>query len=137
MLRQSLVRSVVLVTLIGASFACGNAPTPTTSPSTVLIQTAPEETPASCMAALLQGRLVLSPAGSIEVVDPGGALRSVIWPPGYSARRNGSIAIIDEHGDVVAHVGDTIEAGGGHVGPAESWKICPGTIVAKDGAALP
>ena len=42
-----------------------------------------------------------------------------LWPPGYKVRTN-PIQLIGPDGEVVANEGDTIESGGGFVGPAPS-----------------
>jgi hypothetical protein len=76
-----------------------------------------------CDMALLAGTLVEDPRSGLGVEDVTGTVTPVLWPFGYSARPDlGGIALVDANGAVIAHVGETIELGGG-LG-REFWVAC-------------
>ena len=67
-----------------------------------------------CEMALLTGTLVEEPRSGLGVDDGSELLTAVVWPFGYTARDDvGRVALVDETGRVVAHVGDEIMLGGG------------------------
>jgi hypothetical protein len=123
---RSLFLLVLVAILLGLG-ACSNNP--------VLLETIPGGTPGPCMAAVIEGKLVVTPSNAVGLLEPNGTGRGLIWPAGYAGQQNGSIAIVDEKGNVVARVGDTVELGGGEVGPNDAWEVCPGTVVVKETGA--
>lgn len=66
--------------------------------------------------ALVQGEVTVVEEGGVRCVGitTGGELNSALWPPGFALKRD-PLRIIDNTGRVVAHDGDTLEIGGGHV----------------------
>jgi hypothetical protein len=104
----------------------------TVAPGLVALKTQP---PGSiCLQALTVGPLVADPASGVALGSPAGPHLTLIWPAGWTDRAdNGSIAILDANGTVVAHVGDTVSMGGG--GP-DPWFVCPPvTVVGPSPAA--
>jgi len=80
---------------------------------TVSLRTAQEPAQA-CLLALRTGTLVEDPRSGLGVRAVTGEVTPVTWPFGYSTRLDfGGLALVDENGAVVAHVGDTVELGGG------------------------
>ena len=95
-----------------AVVAC--AANPTLPPGAIALRTQPVETPDACPAALISGTLVRHAQSGMGIRDPAGQVRQVIWPRGYFARDDGgSLAVIDQSGNVVAHEGDLVGIGGG------------------------
>lgn len=93
----------------------------------VSIRTAPAAAQA-CDEALATGKLVKTAQSGLAIVDPIGAVTEVLWPFGYSARREGGrVALLDQTGTVVAHEGDTITMSGG-MGANNRWAACAGTV---------
>ena len=121
-------RAVVLLAIAVAIVACQN--------TRVVIDTAspPNGTPGPCMAALTDGKLVVTPENTVGLLEPNGDGRALIWPAGYSSRQNGGVSSLDETGAVVAHVGDTVEIGGGEATPSGAWLVCPGQVVVREAA---
>jgi hypothetical protein len=79
----------------------------------VSLRTAPAPAEA-CLLALRIGTLVEDPRSGLGIKDVTGEVTPVTWPFGYSTRPDfGGLALVDERGAVVAHVGDTVELGGG------------------------
>ena len=73
--------------------------------------------------ALLSGTLVSEPRSGLGIDDGSELLTAVIWPFGYTARDDvGRVALVDETGRVVAHVGDEIMLGGGF--GVDAWHAC-------------
>jgi hypothetical protein len=67
------------------------------------------------MLAELKGELVLE-NGCLRVIDENNTSWLLIWPYGFSLRVDGEeLQIINDKGQVVAHVGDYIYFGGGEV----------------------
>ena len=65
------------------------------------------------MLAELQGKLVLE-NGCLRIIDDYNTSYLIIWPYGFSLRRDGEeIQIINDRGQIVAHVGDYIYVSGG------------------------
>lgn len=93
----------------------------------VQLRTAPAAVSA-CDDALGSGRLVALAASGLGLADATGATIPVLWPFGYSARREpAGIAVLDETGKVVAHEGDFIQAGGGF-GNDGAFAVCAGSV---------
>lgn len=81
----------------------------------------------ACMDALAGGALVASPTTGLGIGSAGHVI-DVLWPFGYSARREVSgIVLLDAKGVPVAHEGDLIQMGGG-LGRDDVWEACPGSI---------
>lgn len=118
-----------------ALLACGS-PSETTNGFRVPTQRGvPGSTPTSCMAALIEGELVENETWGLILRDPSGIERVVVWPSGYSGRRNGRVALLDENGVVVAHAGDRVHLEGGE-DQAHAWIVCADrrpTVIASDG----
>jgi hypothetical protein len=58
--------------------------------------------------------------------------RKVLWPHGYTARREaGGLVLYDAGGSVVAREGDVVSIGGGETGSDGPWLAC-GDITAMD-----
>jgi type IV pilus biogenesis protein CpaD/CtpE len=65
-----------------------------------------------CEAARIGGVLVADPAYGLAFKSDGGT-RGVVWPSGYSARREQDVVVlIDPSGRIVAREGDTIVSAG-------------------------
>jgi hypothetical protein len=94
----------------------------------VQLRTAPA--PANgCDLALVEGRLVADARSGLALAaDETGASIEIIWPFGYSARRDPvELALIDERGAVVAREGDRINVGGGS-GADDAFVACAGSV---------
>lgn len=85
-----------------------------------------ENAGAACMeAALLPSILSRDDVAGLGLISPGGTLIHPFWPHGWSARADGTaISLLDEHGAVIAHVGDLVTMGGG-LGNDDDWYVCP------------
>jgi hypothetical protein len=71
-----------------------------------------EPRPLVCPAARIGGTLVADPRFELGFAGNGYEY-GVVWPHGYSARReHGVVVLIDAAGDVVAREGDRMVAGG-------------------------
>jgi hypothetical protein len=82
----------------------------------------------ACDEALLTGRLVGSAASGLAIADADGKITEMLWPFGYSARRDVSgIALIDDKGRLVAREGEMVHMAGG-LGANDVWGACPGTV---------
>lgn len=82
----------------------------------IAVPTAPPSD--ACLDALVGGRLVESERWAIALQDTTGQVSKVLWPNGFRGVRDGArLALVDQDGRVVAHVGDTISSGGGFIGP--------------------
>lgn len=108
-------RRLVVILAIGASAlvaGCGSILPPT-------VIAIPTNGPTvTCPLAEVFGRLVRSDQWGIAFGDDAGRVRKVIWPNGYHGVNDGDrVALVDGSGQIVAHVGDTIHAAGGAVGP--------------------
>lgn len=95
-----------LAVLIVVIAGCAPAPI-----GPVTIQTQPPRT--VCEAARVGGVLVADPAYGLAFKSDG-ATRGVVWPNGYSARRekDGVVVLIDPSGRTVAREGDAILSAG-------------------------
>ena len=118
-----------------AMLACGS-PSETTHGFQVPTQPgSPGSTPTSCMAALMEGELVENETWGLILRDSSGMDRVVVWPSGYSGRRNGRVALLDQNGVVVAHAGDRLRLEGGE-DQAHAWIVCSDRrpiVIAGDG----
>lgn len=73
--------------------------------------------------ASMTGTLVEDPRSGLGVEDTTGVVTPVVWPFGYGTRMDfGGTALIDSSGTVVAHVGETIQLGGGP--GRDFWVAC-------------
>ena len=87
-------------------------------PSVVGVPTSAPNVLGVCMDALISGQLVANERWGIALSASNGHVTKVLWPFGFHGVYDGNIlALVDEHGQLVAHVGDSIQGGGGSVGP--------------------
>jgi len=81
-----------------------------------------------CDEALGSGRLVASAQSGLALADGSGRITPILWPFGYTARRDASgIALIGHKGEVLAKEGDFVEAAGG-TGADGFFAVCDGTV---------
>ncbi len=116
---MTLLQRIVALALLGVVLAgCGS----------IALRTAPAPVQ-GCDDALASGRLVTTAASGLAIADNTGSVIEVLWPHGYSARREiaGGIALLDETGKVLGHEGDSISMGGG-LGANNLWGACAGSI---------
>jgi hypothetical protein len=114
------MRHRLLVSLIAIAAFVAACSTP------VALRTAPVKTEA-CDEALLVGELVQSAQSGLAVRNAD-VVTEIVWPFGYTATQEANgIALRDDTGKVVAHVGQRVTMGGG--GGADGlWHPCAGTI---------
>jgi hypothetical protein len=99
------MRMRVLVLLAAALVGCAAIPD-----GAVVLQTHPVFP--VCQAARVGGTLVADPTYGLAFKN-GGKVQGVVWPHGYSARReSGVVFLIDPSGRTVAREGDRIESAG-------------------------
>ena len=93
------------------------------------LRTAPAPAQA-CMDALIGGTLVRHAPSGLGIAGDDGPATTVEWPFGYAARdEGGRIALLDDHGRVVAREGDEVMVGGGF--GTDVWHACgPVTVPA-------
>jgi len=92
----------------------------------------PAGTPAACPEALIEGTLVADERWGMALAGTDGLRRKVLWPHGYTARREaGGLVLYDVGGSVVAREGDVVSIGGGETGSDGPWLAC-GDITAMD-----
>jgi hypothetical protein len=105
-LQTTLVAAILLVALGAASASCS----------------------ASCPTALVSG--VLTASGTdLLLTDDTGAPIDVVWPDGYSVRRDGdALALVNRFGFVMAREDDRIDMGGG-VGTDDLFHGCNDIVV--------
>jgi len=76
-----------------------------------------KDVPQELMLALLPGTLVVDKDGYLRVNVTKDLQALAIWPYGYSLKIEGEeFQIINDKGQIVAKVGDTVKLGGGFVG---------------------
>lgn len=77
------------------------------------------------MEALIQGRVAVTRDGCVHM-GSGKERVDVVWPADYTAsrERDGSVAIYDPHGVVVAKTGHVFEAGGGYQHADDKLMVC-------------
>ncbi len=87
----------------------------------------------------IRGTLRLSDDGCLHLQGRNEAALDVVWPAGWTARRTveGKAELLDEAGDVVAHTGQQINAGGAGGATFGRYLVCrvPGStgIAAVEG----
>ena len=109
------VRAVALAALIVAG--C--------SPASLRVAQQPAS---ACMDALAIGTLVASNKSGLALQAPDGTLSEMLWPFGYSARRDAmGLALLDNTGKVVAREGDDVQMGGGSDGNG-IFEVCAGSV---------
>ncbi len=129
------MRSLSIALLMGAWLVLGCRGTEApgqAEPTSIALRTqepVDSETPPGCPAALIEGELVADPTTGVAIHDPAGLIRAVIWPHGYSGRPGTPIAVVDEDGNVIARVGDTVRIGGGEITGDGAWMACGGVEV--------
>ncbi len=123
------VAPVVLALLVAG---CSFAAVPTPDPAGIAVPTQapqPAGTARACPASFIEGRLVADPRWGIALVDNDGTTREVIWPYGYSARRDvAHVVLLDATGSIVAQTGNLVHVDGGETGADGAWLAC-GAIV--------
>jgi len=125
---RRLASLALLMTLL---IGCGQ-PEVTPSPvATIPLATQPPVgtvTPEVCMAALLQGPLVLDARSGLAIAL-NGVVQRVRWPYGWTGRATTPVTLVNAQGNVVARVGDFLAVGGGAGGPGLGldgfWEACP------------
>ncbi|HEX9896902.1 MAG TPA: hypothetical protein VGA85_04475 [Dehalococcoidales bacterium] len=109
---------ILAVILIGMSACTDNSADKTQPESYFPVQ---KEAAEEVMQALLPGKLVIDDAGYLRVNVTNDFHPLIIWPYGYSLKIEGKETwIINDKGQAVARVGDTVILGGGEV-PA--WAV--------------
>jgi hypothetical protein len=80
-----------------------------------------------CEGVHLGGTLAGSPTDPrvAWVVDSKGRRHEVVWPPGFTARFDTKLAVLDASGKVVYRAGDTIDGGCVHGGADSPLLILP------------
>lgn len=112
----------ILFIILCTTFACkDNSTINSSSASSFPVQKAG----LSKMDSLMEGRLELDDNGCLRVDN-----YLIIWPYGFSLRTEGEdIQVIDEKGQVFAHVGDVIKIGGGEIPLEEAREFIEKSIV--------
>lgn len=114
---------MVMVALLAGCSSVAPTSGPTGTPSTTLVALKTQAPGLVCMEAITAGVLVADPTSSVALRSSSGVPTQMIWPAGWSDRLDaGAIAVVDDHGALVARVGDTVSMGGG--GP-DPWAVCP------------
>jgi hypothetical protein len=98
---------IVGCTAVGSSGACATAGCP------VPLRTQPTPHPDyACEASRIGGVLIGDDAYGLAIMGDGG-FKGVIWPNGYSARRDSDgIVLLDRSGKIVAREGDRVAMAG-------------------------
>src|SRR6476646_5204012 len=121
---RPILRGAILALWLPLVVACAAFSTP--PPGAIALRTQPQETPEACPAALISGTLVRHPESGIGIRDSAGRVLQVVWPRGYYARDDGgTLAVTDQSGNVVAHLGDNVGIGGGEMIEG-TWLGCGG-----------
>jgi hypothetical protein len=101
------VKTVALIVLSAALAGCA-----------VSLRTAPAPAPGAtdeCLLARISGVLAEDADSGLGLLGTTGAVRGVVWPFGFSARRELSgIVLFDRAGRIVGHEGDNIQMTGGY-----------------------
>jgi hypothetical protein len=117
-------------------------PSPSLSASLLPVPTAePWEgtTPGPCPPGLVEGEIVSHPEWGVAIASSmlDEPVTKVIWPHGFTGRVEGDrIALINENGTVVGHVGDSVQLGGGEANPGE-WNGCGLLLVQPSASPRP
>ena len=115
---MKMLQRMCALALLGATIAACTPVQLRTGPAAVNV----------CDDALGSGRLVANAQTGLAFVDATGATIPILWPFGYSARREGTgIVLVDETGKVIAHEGDFVQAGGG-TGNEGLFAVCAGSV---------
>lgn len=116
MMRSIVVSSLAAVALIG----CGEA----------RLLTGPAPGPAACGPAAITGRLIAEPDAGLALLGPDGRTVRIVWPFGYTARRELLRVILVSPQDAdVARDGDVVELGGGGTTDGSVWTVCPSDAI--------
>lgn len=91
-------------------------------PATLLATRAPIQTDEACMAALLEGMLVVDTRSGLGIKPVDGPAVAVRWPDGWSVQDGTPPALIARDGLVFASAGDLVSVGGGFAG--DTWWAC-------------
>ena len=131
-LRRVIQLTVVLVILSVLAIGCIDNSTSKTQPEPYFpVQ---KEVQTTMMLVLLPGKLVIDNNGYIRVDMINESDPLIIWPYGYSLNIEGKdIWIINDKGQAVAKVGDSVKLGGGFVG-ADVVEERIGQALPKDAA---
>jgi hypothetical protein len=124
---QSRVIAAALAAALALGLGACSSDGPTPRP---VVRVVTADRPAQgCMDALITGVLVPHAAWGIALQTPvTGELNRPIFPFGYSAVVDGErLALLDEHGRLVARTGDLVQSGGGSIDG--SVLLCGGITV--------
>ena len=95
----------------------------------VSIETQPARESNECNMARVSGILAVDSQVGVGLADGNGVVRRVIWPFGYSARREqAGVVLIDDTGRIVAREGQRIETAGGFGGADDVAYPCGGPV---------
>jgi len=93
----------------------------------VQLRTAPAAVP-GCDDALGSGRLVVDSRSGLGLADGSGRITPILWPFGYTARRDpAGVTLVGHKGEVLAREGDFVQAAGG-TGADGVFAVCDGTV---------
>jgi hypothetical protein len=92
-------------------------------------------TASPCMSSTIEGQLILAAGLGVDLKEPNGSVRRVIWPDGYTFSPGKDRTVVDGQGTAIAKVGDQVELGGGESGPENAWLVCPGKVAVKSSNA--
>jgi hypothetical protein len=119
------------------------SPSRPTSPAPARLIALPTQPPpplgtaGPCPDALIEGALVADARWGLALDDgQSGFVRKLLWPYGYTARRDERVVVLDERGRIVAAEGDEVRLGGGEVSPDDAWLICDGIHVVVPAATV-
>lgn len=116
--------AMALLAAAGLVAGCGS-----TTPEPSLIAVPTSAPGGMCLDARVGGRVVASERFGIAIASETGAVSKAVWPNGFHGQADGDrVALVDGKGRLVAHVGDTISAGGGFIGangdPDHTLQVC-------------
>ena len=87
-----------------------------------------------CNTALATG-IIATSGQDLVLEDETGATHPVVWPDGYSVRRDGDVLVLtDRFGTVKARVGDPVQMGGG-VGTDDRFHGCGDVVIVQPPAS--